>query len=220
MCARYTLRVKLNLLLDQFAAELGDTEVWDAARYNVAPTQAVPAVRIGESGNRQLIFLKWGLIPSWAKDTKIASSTLNARADTVATKPAFRAAYKKRRCLVLTDGYYEWLRDGKEKQPFLYEVDGGQPFAFAGLWEWWPGPAGANTPVESCTILTTSANELAREIHDRMPVILDLQDYAAWLACQEVPLVPFPAARMTVRPVNRWVNNVRNQGEKCIAPPD
>ena len=117
--------------------------------------------------------LKWGLIPVWAKDAKIAYSTINARGDTVATKPAFRAAYKKRRCLIVADGYYEWLREGKDKQPFVYEVDGGEPFAMAGLWEWWGGPEGENKPVESCTIITTDANKLASEIHDRMPVILD-----------------------------------------------
>jgi putative SOS response-associated peptidase YedK len=219
MCARYNLRTKLNLLLDQFAAELAYESQYDA-RYNIAPTQIVPAVRFGESGKRQLVGLRWGLIPSWAKDTKIAYSTLNARADTVATKPAFRAAFKKRRCLIVADGYYEWLKDGKEKQPILYEVDGGKSFAFAGLWEWWPGPAGKDEPIESCTIITTEANELAREVHDRMPVILDAADYDAWLGCEDVPLVSFPADRMTARPVNRWVNNVKNQGEKCIRAPE
>ena len=217
MCGRYTLRVKLNLLLSQFAAEMAESELRDVPRYNIAPTQQVPAVRLGEDGKRQLVGLRWGLIPSWAKDAKIAYSTLNARADTVATKPAFRAAYKKRRCLILADGYYEWLREGKEKQPFLYEVDGGKPFAFAGLWEWWPGPAGKDEPIESCTIITTDANKLASEVHDRMPVILDAKDYDAWLACEDVPLVPFPVKRMSARPVNRWVNNVKNQGEKCVS---
>jgi putative SOS response-associated peptidase YedK len=180
----------------------------------------VPAVRLTTGGKRELVGLRWGLIPSWAKDTKIGQSTCNARADTVATKPAFRSAFKKRRCLVVADGYYEWLKDGKEKQPILYEVDGGKAFAFAGLWEWWPGPEGKDEPIESCTIITTDANELAREVHDRMPVILDAKDYDAWLECRDAPLLPFPAERMSARPVNRFVNNARNQGAKCIEPPD
>jgi putative SOS response-associated peptidase YedK len=137
----------------------------------------------------------------------------------VATKPAFRSAYKKRRCLILSDGYYEWLREGKDRQPFLYEVDGGKPFAMVGLWEWWGGPEGKNEPVESCTIITTDANKIANEIHDRMPVILDEGDYDAWLSCGEVPLVPFVAKRMKARPVSRYVNKVGNEGEECVAPP-
>src|SRR4051812_41529162 len=142
MCGRFTLRAKLNLLLDQFAAELHETRTFDP-RYNIAPTQEVLAIR----HPRQLVALRWGLIPSWAKDAKIASSTINARADTVAEKPAFRAAFKKRRCLVLADGYYEWLREGKSKLPHLYEMDDGRPFAMAGLWEWWGGPDG-KSPIE------------------------------------------------------------------------
>jgi putative SOS response-associated peptidase YedK len=123
MCGRFTLRTPLTVLAEQFQFDLNDA-LQLTPRYNIAPTQDVAAVKLVE-GKRQLAMLRWGLIPSWAKDTKIASSTINARADTVATKPAFRAAYKKRRCLVLADGYYEWLRVGNAKQPYLYEVDGG-----------------------------------------------------------------------------------------------
>lgn len=213
MCGRYTLRTKLNLLLSQFAAELADGTEWES-RYNIPPTASVPAVRLAEGG-RQLALFKWGLIPSWAKDAKIAYSTINARSDTVATKPAFRSAFKKRRCLVLADGYVEWEKDGKEKLPWLYEVDGGKPFAFDGLWEWWGGPDGKE-PVESCTILTTDANELASEIHNRMPVILDADDYDDWLAGEEIPLVPFDSERMTARPISTTINNVKNQGPQCV----
>jgi putative SOS response-associated peptidase YedK len=131
MCGRYTLRTKLNVLLSQFAAELAEGVEWEP-RYNIPPTANGPAVRLNE-GKRQLALCKWGLIPSWAKDAKIAYGTINARSDTVATKPAFRSAFKKRRCLVLADGYVEWQKDGKAKLPWLYEVDGGKPFAFAGL---------------------------------------------------------------------------------------
>jgi len=214
MCGRYTLRAKLNLLLDEFAAEMADGLEWDP-RYNIPPTASVPAIRLTE-GKRELVKLKWGLIPSWSKDAKIAFSTINARADTVATKPAFRTAYKKRRCLIPADGYFEWLREGKEKKPYYYEVDGVVAFAFAGLWEWWGGPEGENKPVETFTIITTEANELCQQIHDRMPVIVHPEDYDSWLACEDIPLVPFPPDRMLVYPVSQYVNNVKNQGEQCI----
>ena len=227
MCGRHTLRTKLNVLLDQFAAELAD-EIDYRPRYNIAPTQSVLAVRQPEQGaKRELVELRWGLIPVWAQDTKIAYSTINARGDTVAEKPAFRSAFKKRRCLILADGYYEWLREGKTKLPQLYEIAGGKPFAFAGLWEYWPGPKDANgEPIESCTIITTDANKLAAKVHDRMPVILDPDDYDLWLdpsvddrAKLERLIKPFPVKPMSVRPVSTVVNNVKNQGEQCIAPP-
>jgi putative SOS response-associated peptidase YedK len=198
MCGRYTLRTKLNLLLDQFAAELAG-EIDYRPRYNIAPTQSVLAVRQPEQGaKRELVELRWGLIPVWAKDTKIAYSTINARGDTVAEKPAFRSAFKKRRCLILADGYYEWLREGKAKQP-----------------------------VESCTIITTDANKLASKVHDRMPVILHPDDYDLWLdsanddrAKLEKLINPFPVKPMSVRPVSTFVNNVKNQGVQCIAAPE
>jgi putative SOS response-associated peptidase YedK len=220
MCGRFTLRTPLGQLVEQFLAE-PIPQLQLAIRYNVAPTQSVPVVRL-DVGKRQLTTMHWGLIPSWAKDPKIGYSTINARADTVATKPAFRAALKKRRCLVIADGYYEWQKQGSIKQPFLYEVDGGRPFAFAGLWEqWWGADHQAETPLESCTIITTDANDLARQIHDRMPVLLDECDYAAWLdpANTDVAnlLDPLPAERMSVRPVSRFVNNARNEGPECVA---
>ena len=185
MCGRYTLRAKLNQLLRQFAAEAADGTEWEP-RYNIPPTAPVPAVRLID-GKRQLALLKWGLIPSWAKDTKIAYSTINARADTVATKPAFRTAFKRRRCLVLADGYFEWETVGKSKLPWLYEIDGGKPFAFAGLWEAWYGQGEDKPPVESCTILTTEPNDLASRFHDRMPVILRPNDYDAWMQGRAAP---------------------------------
>ena len=227
MCGRYTLRTPLNVLLSQFGAEL-QIPLDFRPRYNIAPTQTVLAVRQPEQGaKRELVALRWGLIPIWAKDTKIGYSTINARGDTVAEKPAFRAAFKKRRCLVLADGYFEWLKEGKEKQPFLYEIDGGQPFAFAGLWEYWPGPKDAKgKEIESCTIVTTDANKLASKVHDRTPVILKPDDYATWLdpsiddrKALERLLVPFPVKRMTAWPVNKMVGNVKNKGPECIGPP-
>jgi putative SOS response-associated peptidase YedK len=222
MCGRFTLRTPQGVLIDQFAAQLaGPLQL--AMRYNIAPTQSIPVVRLHD-GQRELTTMRWGLIPSWAKDTKVGFSGINARADTVATKPAFRAAYKKRRCLVLAGGYYEWVTEGKAKLPQLYEIDGGKPFAFAGLWEqWWGADKASDDPLESCTIITTDANELARKVHDRMPVILDPPDYDAWLdpANQDVAymLDQIPADRMTVRPVSTFVNNARHGGAECIAPP-
>jgi putative SOS response-associated peptidase YedK len=219
MCGRFTLRTPLSVLVDQFHFDL-DNATQLSLRYNIAPTQEVAAVRLVD-GKRKLALLRWGLIPSWAKDTKIGSSTINARADTVATKPAFRAAYKRRRCLVLADGYYEWLRVGKIKQPYLYEVDGGKPFALAGLWEQWWGTGDKDAPpLETCSLITTDANKLAQEVHDRMPVILDPVDYDAWLNPESgdaaYMLAPFDAERMTAKPVNTFVNNARNEGAECI----
>jgi putative SOS response-associated peptidase YedK len=227
MCGRYTLRTPLTVLAEQFLFDLNDVAGKYRPRYNIPPTTDVLAVRQVEQGaKRELVALRWGLIPVWAKDTKIGYSTINARGDTVAEKPAFRSAFKKRRCLILADGYYEWLREGKTKLPHLYEVDGGKPFAFAGLWEWWPGPKDEKKqePIESCTIITTDANKLASKVHDRMPVILNEADYDCWLdpACDDRAKVeklikPFPVKTMTVRPVSTYVNNVKNQGEQCVA---
>jgi putative SOS response-associated peptidase YedK len=227
MCGRYNLRTPMTVLAERFLFDLEDTFAKVKPRYNIAPTQQVLAVRQPEQGaKRELVQLRWGLIPVWAKDTKIGYSTINARGDTVAEKPAFRAAFKKRRCLILADGYYEWLREGKEKLPHLYEINGGKPFAFAGLWEYWPGPKdGPKTePIESCTIITTDANKLAAKVHDRMPVILNEADYDCWLDPSfddrtklEKLIKPFPVKTMTVRPVSTYVNNVKNQGEQCVA---
>jgi putative SOS response-associated peptidase YedK len=250
MCGRFTLRTPLTVLVDQFHFDIGNAQL--SLRYNIAPTQDVAAVRLVD-GKRELALLRWGLVPSWAKDVKIGASGINARADTVATKPMFRAAYKRRRCLVLADGYYEWLRVGKSKQPYLYEIDGGKPFAFAGLWEqWWgtgspplhrlrsgirfidigSGGGRISRPkrdkeaptLESCTLITTDANELAAKVHDRMPVILEPVNYDAWLDPTKTDvaymLAQFPADRMTARPVSTHVNNARNEGPECITPPD
>jgi putative SOS response-associated peptidase YedK len=220
MCGRFTLRQPLTRLAEQFQFDLDSARVQLPGqlplRYNIAPSQEVLAVRL-EEGKRQLVQLRWGLIPSWAKDPKIGYSMINARADTVAAKPAFRTAFKRRRCLVLADGYYEWLRVGKTKQPYLYEIEGGQPFALAGLWESWRGTAGQETPpVESCTLITTEANELAGKIHDRMPVILHPGDYATWLDPETADvgylLGQYEAEAMTARPVSTHVNDARHEG--------
>jgi putative SOS response-associated peptidase YedK len=226
MCGRFTLRTPLTILAEQFQFDLDAAMADIGPRFNIAPTQTVLAVRQLEQGSRrELARLFWGLIPSWAKDSKMAYGTINARADTVATKPTFRSAFKSRRCLVLADGYYEWQTEGKKKQPFLFEVDGGKPFAFAGLWEWWRDRSQPESPsLESCS-LVTAANEVGGPVHDRMPVILDERDYDAWLdpansdtAGLQKLLRSFPADRMTARPVSTYVSNSRNQGPDCVAP--
>ncbi|RDD60700.1 SOS response-associated peptidase [Ferruginivarius sediminum] len=197
-------------------------------RYNVAPTQEVPAVRLGEDGARHLVLLRWGLIPFWAKDATIGNRLINARAESAATKPAFRAAFKARRCLVVADGFYEWKKPQKKgaaKQPYRATLKGGGPFGFAGLWERWNDPETQST-VESCTILTTDANPLLADIHERMPVIVDPTDFDPWLDTSvaaeraEALLKPFPAGKMAVYPVSTRVNSVANDGPDLVEPLD
>lgn len=192
-------------------------------RHNIAPTQAVAAVRAGEGG-RELAMLRWGLIPGWAKDPAIGAKMINARAETAHEKPAFRAAFRRRRCLIPADGFYEWRRVEDGKQPYFIGMADGGPFAFAGLWESWQGPDGA--AVETCTILTTDANELLRPLHERMPVILPPADHRLWLdpavtdATPELRglLRPYPVAAMTAYPVSRRVNSPRNDDSGCREP--
>jgi putative SOS response-associated peptidase YedK len=195
---------------------------WDQEpRYNIAPTQQVPAVRAtADALGRELISLKWGLIPSWSKDPKIANSLINARAESVAEKPAFRSAFKRRRCLILADGFYEWTGKPGKKQPWLFHFETDGVFAFAGLWEHWKPPEGA--PVETCTIVTTAANELASRYHDRMPAIIDPADYGRWLdpAVDAAVLVPLletrPVEGIEVAAANPVVNNPRHDAPDCI----
>jgi len=214
MCGRFTLRTPLTVLAQQFLFDLGDLpqDEWPPARDNICPTQDVAVVRQpGTGGRRELAWLHWGLIPSWAKDKKIASGLINARCETVAEKPAFRTALARRRCLILADGFYEWKKEGKQKLPFLFHAKDERPLAFAGLWECWRGcnPSGKTfdesiPPLESCTIITTAANELCQPVHERMPVILDPADYDLWLdpsvtdRQRLLPLLtPYPAEQMS-----------------------
>lgn len=206
MCGRFTLTTSSEALRAHFG--LAGLPAPLAPRYNIAPSQDIAAVRQG-AGGRELILLRWGLVPSWAKEAKTDFSMINARAETVAVKPAYRTAFRRRRCLIPADGFYEW-RTADGKQPYRFTVEGGL-FAFAGLWERWQGPTGE--VVESCTILVTDANELVRQVHERMPVIIDPADYAFWLdpAITEPEalrplLAPFPADRMRGYPVGRKVN--------------
>lgn len=218
MCGRYTLYANLNRILTDFAAELRP-EYNYTPRYNIAPTQEVLAVRrrADSSARRELVPLRWGLIPTWAKDEKIAYSTINARSETVAEKPAFRTAFKKRRCLIVADGYYEWKVTGpKSKQPYRIHLPDDQPFGMAGLWEHWERDG---KTIESCTIIVTSANPKLAAIHDRMPVILHPDAYDRWLDPEfegreqlEALLQPLLASETEAYPVSTAVGNVRNQG--------
>lgn len=189
-------------------------------RYNIAPTQNAAIIRRRPGSPPSLDLLRWGLIPSWAKESTIGSRMINARVETVAEKPAFRSAYASRRCLVPADGFYEWRRRGRSKQPFFIGMDNRKPFAFAGLWETWTGADAA--PIETFTILTTAPNALVAPIHDRMPLILHPDDYAPWLD----PMRRDPGAMrlcnangMTVFPVGPFVNSPQNDGPHCLEPP-
>jgi putative SOS response-associated peptidase YedK len=187
--------------------------------YNVAPTQQILVARDYE-GRREGVAMRWGLIPSWAKDKKMAQ--INARADTAAEKPMFRSAFKKRRCLILADGYYEWKTSGKQKQPFFIRLKDEGPFTFAGLWETWHGDG---EPLQTCTILTTDANDLTKAIHDRMPVILTGDEALAWIdpGVDDTDklkgmLQPYSPDKMTYHAVDPLVGNVKNNSPDCIKP--
>jgi putative SOS response-associated peptidase YedK len=217
MCGRYTLLSSGESLQLLFGFPEAPSLT---PRYNIAPTQPVLAVRQTAQGGRELPLLRWGLIPSWAKDPAIGNRMTNARAETVADKPAFRTPFRRRRCLVPADGFYEWQTIGRLKQPIHFRMKGGLPFAFAGLWDQWRGPGGEQ--IESCTVLTTEANELVHPVHDRMPVILRPEDFAVWLDGVQKPEVllpllrPYPAAEMEARLANPWVNDARHEGPQCL----
>ena len=180
MCGRYRLTTKAEDLAARYHARMAD-DLHLAPSWNVAPGQDVLAVRLNpETHERSLDALHWGLIPHWSKDKKIAYRTINARSETVDTTPAFRQAFRKRRCLVCADGFYEWRREAGRKVPFYFQLKSGEPFAFAGLWENWQDPQSGEW-LRSCTVLTTDANAVVKAVHDRMPVILPEAQHAAWL---------------------------------------
>ncbi len=216
MCGRFTLRTKAKDIAAHFVlADVPNLK----PRYNIAPTQDVGAVRLDPGGKREFAFLRWGLIPSWAKDTKTGYSMINARAESVATKPSFRSAFKKRRCLILADGFYEWKKVGDKKQPFLIHLKDDESFAFAGLWERWQRE---KQEIQSCTIIVTEPNTVLEEIHDRMPVILPSDEYDLWLDPEfedtkklEKMLRPYPPDEMEAYPVSTLVNNPRNDMKEC-----
>jgi putative SOS response-associated peptidase YedK len=221
MCGRYRLSRRKQLVEEYFDAS-GD-EDW-SPRYNIAPTQLIPVIRQHpKEPNRVLSLARWGLIPSWAKDMSGATGMINARAETAATKPAFRDPMKFRRCLVPADGFYEWVRTGSAKQPFCFEVTDGELFAFAGLWDRWRDPSGQW--VKSCSILTTTPNAVTAAVHNPMPVILRKDDYDLWLdpGMADVEtlsdlLKPFDARAMRSYPVSNRVNQAQNDDPECPTP--
>ncbi len=219
MCGRFTLALDPDEI--EAAFELSAPKDW-TARYNVAPTQ--PIAVIANAANRKIEVFRWGLIPGWASDIKIGSRMINARAETLAEKPSYRTALKKRRCLVLADGFYEWKKDKKGKTPMYIQLKGGKPFAFAGLWEVWKS-ADKKETIKSCTIITTEPNALMSDIHDRMPVILSPKAYDLWLAADEMtadqllPLLkPFPTSQMKAVAVSTLVNSPAADVPECIVP--
>ena len=227
MCGRYSLTTPAEAVRRFFGyPELPNL----MPRANIAPTQEAAAVRLGDDGGRHFVWLRWGLVPAWAKDVSIASKMINARGETVAEKPAFRAAFRARRCLIAADGFYEWKTEGGAKQPYRIARADGALFAFAGLWERWdkapPENAPDGAPLETCSIVTTDANDLLRPIHHRMPVILDPADFDPWLDPATPPaqaqslLRPCPREGLVVYPVSRRVNAVANDDLSLIEPLD
>jgi putative SOS response-associated peptidase YedK len=222
MCGRYRLSRRKQIVEEYFDC-VSDEPDW-APRYNVAPTQPVPVIRQHpKEPVRQLSLMKWGLIPSWAKDASAAAGMINARSETAATKPAFRDPLKSRRCLIPADGFYEWQRTGKGKQPYCFEANQGELFAFAGLWDGWKNSSG--NWVKTCSILTTTPNMVAGKVHDRMPVILDPESYDLWLdpgmhdaAAVSEMLKPYDARLMRCYPVSTRINHVANDDEECSRP--
>jgi len=222
MCGRYRLSRRKQIVEEYFDSP-SDEQDW-APRYNIAPTQPVPVIRQHpKEPIRVLSLMRWGLIPSWAKDSSVGASMINARSETAHEKPAFRDALKYRRCLIPADGFYEWQRKAGSKQPFCFEVNDGELFAFAGIWEGWKNPDGAW--VKTCSILTTTPNAVTSAIHDRMPVILDVSNYDLWLdpGMQDVAAVsellkPYDARLMRCYPVSTRINHVANDDEECSRP--
>ena len=221
MCGRFTLTVNPADLQDTFSDFNFPAKF--APRFNIAPSQPVLAIPNDEKYTAD--FFVWGLIPMWAKDPEIGNRLINARGETLAEKPSFRGSYRHKRCLILSDGFYEWKTFGsrKTKTPYYIHMQNRKPFAIAGLWDHWESPDGSS--IKTCTIITTTPNELMESIHDRMPVILHPRDYARWLnPAPQTPeslqplIKPFPADAMTAHPVSTLVNKVTNDTPELVVP--
>ena len=221
MCGRFRQTRSQKYLEEYFDAR---GEIDAVPRYNIAPSQPIVTVRQDASKpTRALSTMRWGLVPSWAKDMSMGYKTINARAETVATTASFREPFKSQRCLIPADGFYEWQRNGKAKQPYCFELTDGEVFAFAGLWDKWRNPQGEL--IESCTILTTTPNSLLSDIHDRMPVILSHDNYDLWLdsgfrntVSLSAMLRPLDAMFMKRYPVGARINSVQNDDADCAKP--
>jgi putative SOS response-associated peptidase YedK len=215
MCGRFAFYSPSEAAAALFGAS-GSVDL--APRYNIAPTQYVAAIRNGENEKRELVTLRWGLVPFWAKDPSIGNRMINARAETVAEKPSYRNAYRHRRCLVLADGFYEWRKEGGGKTPYYISLANGEPFALAGLWENWTDKASGES-LQTTALITTDANAFMASLHHRMPVILEAESASAWLAGDNDLLDDVAAITPPLQawPVDRRVNNARNEGEDLIA---
>ncbi len=218
MCGRYSLAADAELIEGRFNVQL--TGLPRIPRYNVTPTQEV--LTIAGQSPRRAGMMRWGLVPSWAKDPSAGNRMINARAETLVRRPAFRMALERRRCLVVADGFYEWTSVGNHRVPRRFTLKSGEPFAFAGLWERWKAPSGED--ILSCTIITTGPNLVMQPVHDRMPVILSREAESLWLdaGAQDTDtltrlLVPFPAEEMDAYEVSPLVNSPRNDVPECIA---
>ena len=221
MCGRFAFAASVNENQRAFPGFEFPSDM--PKRYNIAPGQ--PIIALANNAQKQAVAFKWGLIPSWSKDPKIGNKLINARAETLHEKPSFRSAFKRRRCLIPTTGFYEWQKhpDGKTKIPMLITLTSQEPFAFAGLWEHWASPEGDE--IETCSIITTEPNTLMANIHNRMPVILPIKTYEQWLDPTEkrpeelqTLLAPYPAEEMSAHPVSSLVNNPMHDTADCITP--
>jgi len=225
MCTRVTLASDKKTIAEAFpGVELPDDI---PPRYNIAPTDDLYAVTVTDEGTRRLVKLKWGLVPAWARDETVGRKLINARAETVSDKPSFRKPFRDTRCLVVVDGFYEWAAapDGKTRVPYRFTVEGGVPFALAGIFDNWKGEGGEVSGIElqTCAVITTASNSLVGSVHGRMPVIMSPEDYDAWLDPdmhdkKELAgmLRPYPPERMNCMPVSRKVNNPRNEGPELL----
>lgn len=223
MCGRFSSYISVDEASKLFEIEQQDFRV--SPSYNVAPTDPVLACRHPHHGSKELAILRWGLIPSWSKDPNSGYRMINARAETIAEKPAFRSAFRKRRCIIPVNGFYEWKKSEQGKQPFYFHMENQQVFCLAGLWEHWHGGSGHS--IESFTIIVTQANSFISRYHDRMPVILDRASWNQWLDPDNENtdslkslLIPCESGSMAVYPVSRQVNNPRNDGSELIQPID
>ncbi|MCI0532368.1 MAG: SOS response-associated peptidase [candidate division Zixibacteria bacterium] len=219
MCGRFTFTIAEAQARKIFEAELGEIRV--SPRYNIAPTQYIPVIAPDEEGTPVLTQMKWGLIPAWAPDESIGTRMINARSETISEKRTFKAALVKRRCLIPADGFYEWVKKGKEKIPLRITLKDEKPFAFAGLWDRWKNPRGEE--IKSCTIITCAANNFMKKYHQRMPVILKPKERKLWLDMGVTDLeklagvlVQYPASQMRAYLVSSLVNSPRNDTPECI----
>ncbi|MED4256636.1 SOS response-associated peptidase [Priestia megaterium] len=220
MCGRFSLATDIYVLQEQFNFEFND-KVTINPRFNVAPSQQI--LTIGSNGGKRIgSTMKWGLVPSWSNDSKIGYKMINARAEGIDQKPSFKTPFKSKRCLIVSDGFYEWKKEGKNKQPFRFVMEDGRPFAFAGLWDEWDKNG---EPLYSCTIITTTPNEITQEVHNRMPVILEEDSYDLWMDPKmnnteylKSLLIPFPAKKMKSYPISTIVNSPKNDVAECLAP--